>query len=131
MTSLAFHRNGPVSSAFLASSVNTNPVVVRRILGDLQKAGLVTTTAGKSGGAELSRSPSKISLDEVYRAVDDAEIFAYNPNDPNRHCPLSCTMKSVLETVFASADEALTKELRSRRLSDIVAMLEKKGVSTA
>jgi Rrf2 family protein len=129
LTALALHRDKPVSSSFLANSVNTNPVVVRKILGDLQKAGLVTTTAGKTGGAELARAPSRITLDEVYRAVDAAEVFAYNPNDPNKHCPLSCTMKSVLETVFASADLAVTKELKSRKLSDLIKMLENKGVT--
>ncbi|MDZ4083139.1 MAG: Rrf2 family transcriptional regulator [Bdellovibrionales bacterium] len=129
LTSLALHRDKPVSSSHLASSVNTNPVVVRRILGDLQKAGLVKTTAGKTGGAALSRSPSKITLDEVYKAVDAAEIFAFNPNDPNAHCPLSCTIKSVLETVFQSADRAITKELKSRKLSDLIEMLKKRGVS--
>ena len=129
MTSLALNHDKPFSSSFLASSVNTNPVVVRRILGDLQKAGLVVTTAGKAGGAQLSRSPAKITLDEVFRAVDAAEIFAYNPNDPNQHCPLSCTIKSVLETVFQSADRAIKKELKSRKLSELVEMLKKKGVS--
>lgn len=128
LTSLALHRDKPMSSSLLASSVNTNPVVIRRILGDLQKAGLVTTTAGKTGGAELARVANKITLDEVYRAVDAAEVFAYNPNDPNKHCPLSCNIKSVLKTVFVSADQAVTKELKSRKLSDLVAMLEKKGV---
>lgn len=129
LTSLALHRDKPVSSSFLASSVNTNPVVVRRILGDLQKAGLVKTTAGKTGGATLARPSAKITLDEVYKAVDAAEIFAFNPNDPNAHCPLSCTIKSVLETVFQSADQAITKELKSRKLSDLVEMLKKRGVS--
>lgn len=120
LTALSLHRDGPMSSSVLASSINTNPVVVRRLLIDLQKAGLVQTSAGKNGGAELALSPSKITLEAVYRAVERGEMFAYNPNDPNQSCPLSCKMKSILKPVFESADRALMKELKSRKLSDLI-----------
>jgi len=123
LTSLAVHED-KLNSSYLASSLNTNPVVVRRILGELQKAGLIQTDAGRSGGARLSKKPAAISLYDVYQAVDDGDLFAYNPNDPNKQCSLSCKMKSVLTPVFDSACEALAKQLKKIKLSDVVAEVD-------
>lgn len=108
-----------INSTYLAHSVNTNPVVIRRILLDLQKAGLVETQAGKNGGARLAKDPEKISLHDIYSAVEDGTIFAFNANDPNKKCSLSCKMKSLLEPIFQSADKAVEKELKKTRLSQI------------
>jgi Rrf2 family protein len=124
MTGLAVHQGELVSSNDLAASVNTNPVVIRRLLGDLQKAGLIKTHAGKNGGARLAREPKAITLKDIYAAVNDGEVFAFNPNDPNRQCQLSCQMKSVLEPVFENAQKAMLKELSRVRLSQVVKNLQ-------
>ncbi len=126
MTSLALHSEEVVSSAYLASSLNTNAVVVRRILGHLQKAGLLETLSGRSGGARLSQKPSSISLYDVFAAVDEENLFSYNPNDPNKKCPLSCQMKSVLEPIFEAANQALAHNLKRVRLSELVSQTNKK-----
>ncbi|HVK60962.1 MAG TPA: Rrf2 family transcriptional regulator [Bdellovibrionales bacterium] len=115
-----------VSSSYLAESLNTNPVVVRRILSELQKAGLLETHAGRGGGARLGKQPRAISLHDVYAAVDEGDLFAYNPNDPNKTCSLSCEMKSVLEPIFCSAAKALASDLKSVKLSDLVERVDKK-----
>jgi Rrf2 family protein len=119
MTALAVE-DDKLNSTYLADSLNTNPVVVRRILSELQKAGLLETEAGRTGGARLAKKPHAISLYDVYAAVDDGNLFAYNPNDPNKKCTLSCKMKSVLSPVFDAAGEALASKLRKIRLSDLV-----------
>ncbi len=119
MTALAVEQD-KLTSGSLASSLNTNPVVVRRILSELQKAGLLETEAGRTGGARLAKKPSNISLFDVYSAVDDGELFAYNPNDPNKKCALSCRMKSVLMPVFEAAGQALAEKLKKIKLSDLV-----------
>ena len=108
-----------ISSSYLAGSVNTNPVVIRRILSDLQKAGLIETQSGKNGGARLAKEAKAITLHHVYAAVEDGSIFAFNANDPNLRCSLSCKMKSLLEPVFQSADKAVEKELKKFRLSQL------------
>lgn len=119
MTALAV-KNDKLNSGYLADSLNTNPVVVRRILSELQKAGLLETEAGRSGGARLARNAKSISLYEVYAAVDEGDLFAYNPNDPNKKCALSCKMKTVLSPVFDAANEALAEKLKKIKLSDLV-----------
>ena len=135
MTSLAAHsaadktrdmaHEESLSSSYLGSSVNTNPVVIRRILGDLQRAGLVQSCAGKSGGASLAKKPQQISLLDIFLAVDDGHLFAFNPNSPNKECPLSCAMKSVLAPIFNSAEGALHRDLKKIKLSDLVEQLVK------
>lgn len=131
MASLALKGEETVSSSYLADSLNTNPVVVRRILGDLQKAGLLETQAGRTGGAVLARKPESITLFDVYAAVDEGELFAYNPNDPNKKCAISCEMNSVLEPIFKSANRALSESLKNIRLSEMVAKLAKKCAARA
>ncbi len=80
LLALSLHPGERLSSARLAVTVNTNPVVIRRLLGALLRAGLIVTTSGKTGGAELARSPSAITLRDVYEAVSDGEIFALSPS---------------------------------------------------
>ncbi len=119
MTALAV-KECKTTSGYLANSINTNPVVVRRILSELQKAGLVLTEAGRNGGATLAKKPNTITLYDVYAAVDEGDLFAYNPNDPNKTCRLSCKMKSVLAPVFDAANTALADKLKKIKLSDLV-----------
>lgn len=125
MLSVAVRRSGElVSSAYLSASVNTNAVVVRRILSDLQKAGLLETEHGRTGGSRLARPAHKISLYEVFQAVDQGDIFAFNKNKPNKTCALSCRMKSILEPVFSAANQSLASNLKQTLLSDLVRKVE-------
>lgn len=128
MTALGLDPEEPVSSSYLASSVNTNPVIVRRLLGLLQGANLVKTRAGKLGGAQLAKPAEKITLNDIYKAVDESSIFEYNPNVPNKKCPLSCVMKSVLEPVFHSSQTALSSELNKTKLSQLIDRVRKKSL---
>jgi Rrf2 family protein len=111
---------GLVSSEVVAASVNTNPVVVRRIAAELAKAGLVISHQGKGGGLELSRSPEKITLQDVYEAMGEPAVFAFNPNKPNPRCPVSKRMVEVLKPVFAQAQAGVRDRLGKIRLSDLL-----------
>ena len=127
MAAVGLKKDDLVTSSYLADSLNTNPVVVRRILSELQKAGLVTTYAGRSGGAELAKKAQGISLYDIYSAIDDDEgLFAYNPNDPNKTCSLSCEIKSVLEPVFLLAQKSMTENLKKIKLSELIEDLKKR-----
>ena len=109
-----------VNSTHLAESVNTHPVVVRRILGDLRKAGLVISQQGKNGGVALGKRPEDISLLEIFRAVGEESVFAFNPNPPNPKCPVSVNMFRLIEPVFRAVGVALENELDRIRLSDLI-----------
>jgi Rrf2 family protein len=112
--------NGLISSKVLAGSVNTNPVVVRRIVAELARAGIVVSRQGKRGGIELGRAPEKITLLDVYKAMGAPAVFAFNSNEPNPHCPVSSRMVRVLDPVFAKVQDGVRERLEKIRLSDLV-----------
>ena len=114
-----------VSSEQIASSVNTNPVMIRSLLGALRKAKLVNAKEGKGGGVRLSRSAAHISLYDVFKAVEKGPVFRLNDKKESKDCPVSCRMKSILEGVGEDVDAALKKRLGSHSLSDLVTQIEK------
>ena len=117
---LAYKEGEAVTSAALAGSVNTNPVVIRRLLLLLQAAGFVETRKGAGSGSRLGRAPGRITLAEVYQAVETEEPFASHSKRPNKACPVGNCIQAELEKVFASAKAALEQELARTSLADIL-----------
>ena len=117
---LAYKEGDRVTSAFLAGSVNTNPVIIRRLLLSLQRARLVDTCKGAGSGSRLNRSPGRINLAEVYRAVEEVEPFATPSRKPNTACPVGYCIRKELERIFASARTALERDLGKTTLADII-----------
>jgi Rrf2 family protein len=115
---------GRACSDKLASSVNTNPVVIRRLLSQLRTAGLVVTQKGSSGGAMLCCPPETIALDRVYRAVETKPSFGTHRQKPNQRCPVGAGIERVLGEVFSSAQSALESELARRTLADVLHAME-------
>ena len=121
---LALKREGGgVCSDLLAGSVNTNPVIIRRLLTRLRHAGLVTTQKGSGGGATLAAAAEKIPLDAIYRAVESGASFSQHPHRPNQRCIVGAGIERVLEEVFASAQTALEEALARRTLADVLAAM--------
>jgi len=121
---LEIGKDFPCTSEFIAGSVNTNPVVIRRLLGMLKKAGLVNITKGIAG-ASLSRKPEKISLLEIYHAVgaSDTTLFSVHEHT-NLKCPVGANIQFALDGTVKSAQEVLEKELASRTLADIIGEIQ-------
>lgn len=124
---LAYKEGDRVTSALLAGSVNTNPVIVRRLLLALQRAKLVETGKGAGSGSRLSRSPGRINLAEIYRAVENAEPFATPARKPNAACPVGNCIRATLDQVFASAQEALEKDLEKTTLAAVIGAVKASG----
>ena len=117
---LAYKDGDRVTSGLLAASVNTNPVVIRRLLLALQHARLVETRKGAGFGSRLSRSPGRINLAEVYRAVEDPDWFGMPSRKPNRGCPVGHCIQTELKKVFSSAEEALQRDLSRTTLASVI-----------
>lgn len=117
---LAYKEGDRVTSALLASSVNTNPVIVRRLLLALQEAKLVETCKGAGSGSRLSRSPGRINLAQIYRAVESVEPFATPSRKPNAACPVGNCILETLGRVFESAQEALERDLEKTTLASVI-----------
>ena len=124
---LAYKEGDRVTSALLAGSVNTNPVIVRRLLLALQRAKLVDTCKGAGSGSRLSRSPRRIDLAQVYRAVENAEPFASPSRKPNAACPVGKCIRETLYRVFASAQRALERDLGKTTLADVMDTVKASG----
>jgi len=120
MTALAVRDGEAVTSPYLAHSIRTHPVVVRRTLGELRRAGLVEGTPGKGGGSRLARSPDRITLLDIYAAVGGGSVFALPTKPEVKDCPVSCGIKRLLADVQAEADRAFSASLSGVRLSDMV-----------
>ena len=120
LTVLAYKEGDRVTSAFLAGSVNTNPVIIRRLLLALQRARLVETCKGAGSGSRLSRAPGRINLGEIYRAVEDSESFGTPSRKPNAACPVGNCMREALEKIFASAHSALERDLEKTTLAGLI-----------
>ena len=118
--SLLHHQGGgPVASDVIAGSVNTNPVVIRRLLALLADAGLVRSQLGTGGGAVLARPVGEIRLLDVYQAVEDGDVFAMH-QEPNPKCPVGRNIQAALLTATGAAERALEGALAKSTVGDVV-----------
>ena len=109
----------PLSSTAIAGSVNTNPVVIRRILGILTEAGLTTTRLGSEGGADLSRPPAEMTLLDVYRATEGGSLFTLHANTPNMQCLCGGNIQTVLSPYYARAETAMEASLAETTIAQV------------
>ena len=109
-----------VSSADVAGSVNTNPVVIRRILAQLTKAGIVSSEKGKHGGSKLVKCPDEVTLWDLSRALGEEHLFKIHRNPENPACRLSCGMKDALGSVFSGAEKAAQGVLRGMTVKNLL-----------
>lgn len=126
LTVLAFHQNQRLRSDQIALSVNTNPVVIRRLLSLLTKAQLVETSRGKTGGVKLAKEPQQINLKDIYLSLSPMELLAPRTQSPHKECPVSCSMFDIMSDVSKGSLNATLKYLESKKLSDIMKKIPKK-----
>jgi DNA-binding IscR family transcriptional regulator len=115
----AFTAEAAVSSAELAASMPTNPVVVRRVTALLAKAGLIGTRAGASGGAWLLESPQTLGLDRVLRAVHGCTHLGLPPPGA-KGCPVGEKIPKAVGAAIQAADEAAAERLSRIVISDLL-----------
>lgn len=108
------------TSTFLASSVNVNPVVIRKILGQLKEAGLVSVESGV-GGAFLAKDPKEITLLDLFYAVErpNEELFHFHEH-PNLDCPVGRTVHSILDDKLDAAKLAMEASLKAVTLQSLI-----------
>ena len=123
LAALGYREDAEATSGHLAMSVNTSPSFVRRTLAKLSKAGLVETTTGKAGACRLARGPNRISLLDIYLAVDAPKAFSLHAYEPQKPCPVSCNIKAALEHALLKPQQALEASLKSITLAGIISQL--------
>ncbi len=118
-------------SGLLATSVNTHAVFLRRILRDLGAAGLVEAREGRSGGYRLTRPAERITLAEVYRAVEPEGPLAPSPSEPNCLCPVGAGMRAAFADAARAAERGLLAALAHRTVADLARSALREGKRAA
>ncbi len=122
MLHVLLHMNGqrePLSSDVIAGLLGINPGVVRRTMGDLRKAGLVTAAKGHGGGWTLALPLDQISLLAVYQALGEPALFALGPTIDSPSCRLERSANASLKQGLANAADAFTSYLAKVTLADL------------
>lgn len=124
MTVLARHKDEKVKSETVAGSVNTNPVVIRRLLGQLSQANLVESQTGAAGGTRLAKCPKEITLAEIYKAVSCGEVFALHGRSPDQNCPVGRNIEAVLCSLQKEIDKSVGEKLSQYTLQSVLEIIE-------
>ncbi|PZF72300.1 RrF2 family transcriptional regulator [Taibaiella soli] len=107
-----------LSSEYLASSININPVLVRKEVSNLRNHGLVATKEGKNGGSYLAKPAAQIKLADVYKAVRNESLLGYNKNEPNPACPVGRQINQHLDELYDIAELAVLQKLGNITLAE-------------
>lgn len=110
----------PVPSSLIAGSVGTNPALIRRLVALLAEAGFVTSQMGASGGSTLARPADRITLLDVFRAVESPVLIALPHSQPNPACEVGREITGVLARVTARAQSAMEAELAAQTIAGML-----------
>lgn len=121
---LAKNSDGNLKSEYLAESVNTNAVVIRRLLCQLSQANLVISQTGATGGTRLAKDADEINLNEIYTAVSTGEVFALHRQRPNQDCPVGKNIEAVLCNLQKQIDQAIEDKLSQKTLQNVLEIIQ-------
>ena len=121
-----FGNEHKVTSDFLAGSTNVNPVIIRKILGQLKGAGLIEVARG-TGGTTVTKPLNEITFLDIYNAVEcveKGELFHFHEN-PSPNCPVGRNIHHILDDKLLQVQNALERELAAITLADVKRDTEK------
>jgi DNA-binding IscR family transcriptional regulator len=115
------------TSESIAGSVNTNPVVIRRLLGRLREAGIVDSQGGIGGGWRLKAPAGRITLLDVLRAVEpQGETIALHRSEPNPLCPVGRNIQGILTAIYGDVERRIDEQLARTTIACIRGSVQKR-----
>jgi Rrf2 family protein len=130
LTLLASTPEQRLTSEWIAGSVGTNPVVIRRQLAVLREAKLVESKGARGGGWALARSPEAIKLSQVRAALGDEATFRMHKNDPSPNCVVGQNVRQALQAVYEDAEKAVMRSLQTRTIKDLLLAVSRTSGTT-
>ncbi|ENX57266.1 MULTISPECIES: Rrf2 family transcriptional regulator [Acinetobacter] len=112
-------QNKIFTSDEIAQMLSTNPVVVRRTMSGLKKAGFVHSEKGAGGGWQLTGDLEKITLWDIYQAVGEPTIFAIGNERENPECLVERVVNAALDHAIQDAQKILTQQLKGTTLASL------------
>lgn len=113
-------REDCITSERIARSVNANPVILRGLLGSMEKHHLVSVQRGSNAGWKLTRKPEEITLLEVYQAVKPHSLFSLHHTAPNPRCDVGFGIGPTLQTIYTNIQESVNDELARTTIADVL-----------
>ena len=118
LTLLAKFPDDYLSSEFIASSINLNPVLVRKEIANLKKNQIVMSKEGKNGGTKLNISPSKVTLKQIFESTFEEISLGFSKNEPNPKCPVGKEINQNLSTLYTTLNDSVMKQLEATTLEE-------------
>lgn len=114
-------QDGPITSETLARCLGTNPVVVRRTMGYLREAGIVTSERGHAGGWRIHADLGSVTLRQLHEALGESAMFAIGNRHETPECLVEQAVNAALKDTFAEAEALLLKRFSEITLADLAA----------
>lgn len=107
-----------LSSDYIAGSININPVLVRKEIMQLRKAGYVEGKEGKNGGCFLIKKAEEINLADLFKMVYQHPILSLAKNTPNPNCPVGKAINENLNQLYDEVEQAMLAKLAKTNLAE-------------
>ncbi|MGW6902530.1 Rrf2 family transcriptional regulator [Streptomyces sp. NPDC054919] len=108
------------TSEQIAGSVNTNPVVIRRLLSELRSAQLVESRRGAGAGWQLTKPLEDITLLDIQQALEPGPLFGLHRATPNQQCPVGYGIRPAMQAVYDGLEDTVQRELARTTLADVL-----------
>ena len=113
------HSERPMTSEQMAAMLDTNPVLVRRVLAGLRERGYISSERGHGGGWSVTCDLSKVTLRDIYDAVGAPAVFAMGNRNEHSSCLVEQAVNASRADAFAAAEALLVERLGQVTLADL------------
>ena len=115
------HSDHPMTSEEMAGFLDTNPVLVRRVLAGLRERGYISSNRGHGGGWSITCDLARVTLRDVYDAVGAPPFFAMGNRSEKTDCLVEQVVNASLAQAFDEAEALLIRQLGHVTLADLSA----------
>lgn len=97
----------PLTSEAMAAAMQTNPVVVRRLMAGLREAGFVRSEKGRGGGWTFACDLAAVTLRDIHAALGAPPVFAMGHRSENPQCLVEQAVNAALDETMEEAEALL------------------------